>query len=90
MGIIWVPVGPQLGGSREPGWHRFRKGKGGGLGPARVGVPACVPASRLSRLTLCDPKGCSPPGSSVHGVLQARVLEGGAISFSRGSSVPRK
>ena len=32
---------------------------------------------------------CSPPGSSVHGVLQARVLEWVAISFPRGSSQPR-
>ena len=40
-------------------------------------------------LTLCDPVECSPPGSSVHGILQARVLEWVAISFSRGSSPPR-
>ena len=39
--------------------------------------------------TLCDPVDCSPPGSSVHGILQARVLEWVAISFSRGSSRPR-
>ena len=39
--------------------------------------------------TLCDPMDCSPPGSSVHGILQARVLEWVAISFSRGSSRPR-
>ena len=32
--------------------------------------------------TLCDPLGCGPPGSSVHGVLQARILEGVATSFS--------
>ena len=38
---------------------------------------------------LCDPMDCSPPGSSVHGILQARILEWGAISFSRGSSQPR-
>ena len=42
-----------------------------------------------SCLTLCDPMDCSPPGSSVHGILQARILEWGAISFSRGSSQPR-
>ena len=36
--------------------------------------------------TLCDPMDCSPPGSSVHGVLQARVLEWVASSFSRRSS----
>ena len=34
--------------------------------------------------TLCDPTDCSPPGSSVHGILQARILECVAISFSRG------
>ena len=39
-----------------------------------------------SCLTLCDPMDCSPPGSSVHGILQARILEWVAISFSRGSS----
>ena len=32
--------------------------------------------------TLCDPVDCSPPGSSVHGILQARILEWVAISFS--------
>ena len=35
-----------------------------------------------SCLTLSDPIDCSPPGSSVHGIFQARVLEWGAIAFS--------
>jgi len=39
--------------------------------------------------TLCNPTDCSPPGSSVHGILQARILEWIAISFSRGPSQPR-
>ena len=39
--------------------------------------------------TLCDPMDYSPPGSSVHRILQARILEWVAISFSRGSSWPR-
>ena len=39
--------------------------------------------------TLCDPMDCSPPGSTAHGILQARILEWVAISFSRGSSRPR-
>ena len=39
-----------------------------------------------SNLTLSDPMDCSPPGSSVHGILQARILEWVAIPFSRGSS----
>ena len=39
--------------------------------------------------TLCDPMDCSLPGSSVHGIFQARILEKVAIYFSRGSSWPR-
>ena len=39
--------------------------------------------------TLCDLMDCSLPGSSVHGILQARILERVAIPFSRGSSQPR-
>ena len=43
-----------------------------------------------SCLTLCDPMDCSPPGSSVHGILQARILEWvAAIPFSKKSSQPR-
>ena len=42
-----------------------------------------------SCLTLCDPMDRSPPGSSVHGAFQARILEWVAISSSRGSSGPR-
>ena len=42
-----------------------------------------------SCLTLCDPVDCSPPGSSAHGIFQARTLEWGAISSFKGSSQPR-
>ena len=42
-----------------------------------------------SCLTLCNPMDCSLPVSSVHGILQARILEGVTIIFSRGSSWPR-
>ena len=38
-----------------------------------------------SYTTLSDPIDCSPPGSSVHGILQARILEWVAVPFSRGS-----
>ena len=38
--------------------------------------------------TLCNPLDCSPPGSSAHGILQARILEWAAIPSSRGSSDP--
>ena len=50
---------------------------------------ACVHAKSLqSCLTLCDPMNCSPPGSSIHGILQARILEWVAMPSSRGSSHP--
>ena len=42
-----------------------------------------------SCLTLCDPMGCSQPGSSVHGILQARILEWVAFPISRGFSQSR-
>jgi len=42
-----------------------------------------------SCLTLCDPVDCILPGFSVHGVLQARILEWIVIPFSKGSSLPR-
>ena len=48
----------------------------------------CVVVIQLS-LTLRDPIDYSPPGSSVHGISQARVLEWVAIPLSRGSSQPR-
>ena len=48
---------------------------------------ACMPAPSLHLcLTLCDPMNCSPPGSSVHGILQVRILEWVAMPASRGSS----
>ena len=43
-----------------------------------------------SCLTLCDPTDSNPPGSSVYGILQARILEWIATPFSRGSSQPRE
>ena len=50
----------------------------------------CVRAKLLqSCLTLCDPIDSSPPGSSVHGILQVRILERVAMPSSRGSSQPR-
>ena len=42
-----------------------------------------------SCLILCNPMDCNLPGSSVHGILQARILEWVMIPFSRGSSQPR-
>ena len=47
------------------------------------GMNCCCCKSLQLCLTLCDPMDCSLPGSSVNGVFQARVLEWGAITFSR-------
>ena len=53
-------------------------------------IPLCVCVLvAQSCLTLCNPPDCSLPGFSVHGILQARILEWIAIPFSRGTSHPR-
>ena len=50
----------------------------------------CMRAKSLQSCpSLCDPMDCSPPGSSVHGILQARILEWVAMPSSRGSFQPR-
>ena len=55
----------------------------------RLLYETCV-LSHFSRVQLlCHPMDCSPPGSSAHGILQARILEWVAMSSSRGSSWPR-
>ena len=54
----------------------------------KSGMCVCAKSLQLC-LTLCDPMDCSLPGSSVHGILQARLLEWVAMPASRGSSQPR-
>ena len=56
------------------------------LFPSQVFFSCCLVAKSCP--TLCDPMGCSPLGSSVHGIPQASILEWVASSFSRGSSWP--
>ena len=52
-----------------------------------LSICVCVHAKSLQLCqTLCDPMHCSPPGPSVHGISQARILEWVAISLTRGSS----
>ena len=71
---------PSMGFSRQVYWS---------------GVPLPSPSKSTMKLkmliaqscsTLCDPMDCSPLDSTIHGILQARILEFVAISFSRGSS----
>ena len=57
-------------------------------GPAGE-AEVCECSVTQSCLTLWDPVGCSPPVSSVHGILQPSILEWVSISYSRGSSPPR-
>ena len=47
-----------------------------------VSAAAAAAKSLQSCPTLCDPMDCSPPGSSIHGIFQARVMEWDAIAFS--------
>ena len=54
---------------------------------ARTWTDTCIPDAHTrawSCLTFCDPLDCSPPGFSIHGTLQARILEWVAMSFFRG------
>ena len=60
-------------------WHSPGKNTGGGCHFLLQGMHV---KSLQSCLTLCDPMDSSPPGSSVHGILQARILEWVAIAFS--------
>ena len=55
---------------------------------AKIRTAAFTAAAKSLQLclTVCDPTDCSPSGFSVHGILQARILEWLAISSSRGSS----
>ena len=51
-------------------------------------ICGCCSLDAQSCLTTCDPMDCKQPGSSVHGITQARIMEWVVISFSRGSSRP--
>ena len=70
-----------------PAWALIDSGTE--IAPRSYVTELCI-QSHQSCLTLCDPMDHSPPGSSVHGILQPRTLEWVAISSSRGSSLPRE
>ena len=61
---------------------------GGYKSPDPIRKICCCFLLDQSFLTLCDPMDCSPPGSSLHGILQAKMLEYVAMPSSRGSSTP--
>ena len=72
---------------RKEGHHGVRGRKGDRHREKRYRRHACL-LSHVSHIRLCKPLNCSPPGSSLRGILQARTLVWVAMSFSRGSSQP--
>ena len=75
---VFIPI-PKKGSTKE--WSNYRK-------IALISHASKVLATQCC-LTLCDPMDCSLLGSSVHGTLQARILDWVAIPLSRGSFQPR-
>ena len=73
-----------------PSWlkHVYPK-QGRTLSYTKYRLCCCCCLVAKSCPTLCNPMNCSPPGSSVQGIFQARILEWVAISSSRGSSRPK-
>ena len=70
-------------------WPQVRGKKRSVQGPSLL-EQQCMHAKLLQPcLTFCSPMDCSPPGSSVHGILQAKILEWVAMPFSRVSPQPR-
>ena len=63
----------------------------GNKGPINIRAPNISVKVKVTQScpTLCDPMDCTLPGSSVHAILQARILEQVAVPFSRGSSQSR-
>ena len=75
-GIFWVMDHGSLGFQTVSWFHC-----GTYLRAASIFYLLPPPVKLLSRVRLCDPVDCSLPGSSIHGIFQARVLEWVAISF---------
>ena len=78
--VCWAVISPRFEERKNVSlrWNHFEERQSESESEV---TPSC--------LTLCDPTDCSLPGFSVRGIFQARVLECGFISFSRGSSRPR-
>ena len=71
-----VTICSDFGAQKNKVWHCFL-----------TAITFCLAKSFQSCPTLCDPMDCSPPGSSVQGIFQARILQGVAISFHLGCSL---
>ena len=90
-GLPWPPPGDLSTQISDLCLLCHRHGQVSSLPLAPPGNPCTHSESEVAQScpTLCNPMDCSLPGSSVHGIFQARVLKWVAISFSRGSSQPR-
>ena len=81
---------PEMETSMIPVYSEDYKTPGKYYNDEILSLVSCMTAWSLQLcLTFCKPRDCSRPGSSVHRILQARIMEWIAISFSRGSSQPR-
>ena len=83
--LLWLPTNLGTGsGSQNKGEPSYQR-------QSRVGsvTGLLLLQSHFSHVRLCDPMDCILPGSSVHGVLQVKILEWVAMPSSRGSSWPR-
>ena len=80
MSILISERAYSLGCGKNDGWTYF---------PCLPGLVLYMCSIAQSCLTLGGLRNCSPPGSTAHGIFQARILEWVAISSSRGSSRPR-
>ena len=94
----FINMGIQVGFLKARGWplwgcqDSFKDGEIKSPQNRREGAflwRMCACVFSHSVVSLCNPMGCSPPGSCVHGIFQTRILEWVAISSSRGSSQPR-
>ena len=91
--FTWIPQGNMWSSQaqRHTGIEHHQQNLGTQvLGSRMASHTCCMHAQSLqSCLILCNPMDCNLPGSSVHGIHQARILEWVAMSSSRGSSQPR-
>ena len=90
--LAWrIPGTGEPGGLPSMGSHRVGHGWSDSAAAAAAATQYCKATIFWAPLgpILCDLMNCSPPGPSVHGIFQARILEWVAISYSRGSSQPR-
>ena len=78
----------ELRTQRRKSWSQWECGKLFNENMKKIFRKHAHPQS-LSRVCLCNPMDYNPPGSTVHGILQARILEWAALTSSRGTSGPR-